>query len=320
MKMVMKPVRPVVKIKQPPAFGKGQAWKALNFFWRDTAGKDHVIALATGANVIDVESVKFWWAKQKEVATFATYCAATGQDIGRFFVRSADRKTHVGAGVFPAGSTPDDVTHFFTALHKRGLDGMIIPETYGDVGMPELPFYFPASGMQMPGTGRRGIDLRLKHFESGKTENLQVAPHAKLPAFYAGMFYAKRRDYERVLASHRPYTFMVHSLAHRSAKPTEIYELGHDHKYHTIGEITDGDDNVGGFIAEAHGTVGRTPTANELAWVACKLAATGRWLALVKSADEDLDADTVLLMSTFDPRGFESTAPREIPIKSLAIY
>ncbi|MDA9532816.1 hypothetical protein [Bradyrhizobium sp. CCBAU 25338] len=314
MTFIMKPVRPVVKIKQPPAFGKGEPWKALNFRWRDTAGEDHVIALATGANVSDVESIKFWWARRKEVEAFAAYCNATGQDLRDVYVLSPDRKTLLGFGILPPGATPDDVVHFFTALRRRGLDGVIVPKT----GLPELPFYFSDSGLQMPGAGRRGIELHLEYFDSGETEILHVAPLAKLPQFFAGMFYAKRRDYERVLAAHRPRTFMVYSLASRSEKPTEIYELGRDRKYHVIGEIADGDDNSSGFVAESHGVFGRTPTANELAWLACKLAATGRWLALVKRADEDLDADTVLLMSTFAPYEFES-AVSEIAISGLAV-
>ncbi|MCK1494454.1 hypothetical protein IVB14_29610 [Bradyrhizobium sp. 180] len=314
MTLIMKPVRRVVKIKQPPAFGKGEPWKALNFRWRDTAGKDHVIALSTGVNVSDVESIKFWWARRKEVEAFAAYCGARGQDLREVYVLSPDRKTHLGSGTLPPGATPDDVAHFFTALRKRGLDGVIVPKT----GLSELPFYFSGSGLQMPGAGRRGIELHLEHCESGEREILRVAPHAKLPQFFAGMFYAKRRDYERVLTAHRPRTFMVYNLASRSEKPTKIYELGEDRKYHSIGEIADGDDNSSGFVAVAHGVFGRTPTANELAWLACKLAATGCWLALIKRADEDLDADTVLLMSTFAPYEFES-AVSEIAISDLTV-
>lgn len=314
MTFVMKPVRPVVKIKQPPAFGKGEPWKARNFRWRDTAGKDHVIALSTGVNVSDVESVKFWWARRTEVEAFAAHCDATGQDLRDFYVLSPDRKTYLGFGVLPQGATPDEVVHFFTALRKRGLDGVIVPKA----GLPELPFHFPDSGLQMPGAGRRGTELRMQRFDTGETESLHVAPHAKLPQFFAGMFYAKRRDYERVLTAHRPHTFLVYNLASRSEKPTKIYELSRDRKYQVIGEIADGDNNASGFVAEAHGTFGRTPTANELAWLACKLAATGRWLALVKGADEDLDAHTILLMSTFAPYQFES-AFDEIAISGLTI-
>ncbi|MBR0717865.1 hypothetical protein [Bradyrhizobium liaoningense] len=308
MKMVM---RPTVKIKQPPAFGKGEPWKALNFRWREAGGKEHVVALATGANVSDVESVKFWWDKRNEVTKFAVYCAATGQDLAEFYVVSLDHKMHLGSGILPAGATPDDVTHFFTALRKRGVDGVITPS----LECSELLFHFPESGLQMPGAGPRGLELHMVNFASGATDILHIAPHSKLPQHFADLYHAKRADYERILRAHRPRVFMVYDLADRIPTPTQICELGRDRKYHSIGEIADGDDG-GGFVARAHGMFGRTLTAHDLAWIACKLAVKQQWLVLIKRTDEELDADTVLLMSAFAPHEFVS-ATTEIPISLM---
>ncbi|MFT4120554.1 integrase arm-type DNA-binding domain-containing protein [Bradyrhizobium sp.] len=135
----------------------------------------------------------------------------------------------------------------------------------------------------------------------------RTARGATLPQHLAGVYWAKLDTYRSVLRNFVPRGFLVYRVARKSSHPTAIMELRPDEqgvpRYQDIGQLADGNDGRG-YVAEAHGRFGVAPSASDLAWLAARLAATGRWLALVKEEGDDVSPQTMLLMTAFAPAEF----------------
>ncbi|UGX89850.1 hypothetical protein G6321_00002660 (plasmid) [Bradyrhizobium barranii subsp. barranii] len=306
MKVVTKPIAKV--IKQPRPFGAGREWKAMNFKWRDVRGNDHVVVFTTGMPAPNTpEGIGHFNAVLAEARSYAAYCTKTGDGFGEF--RVSRNGEYFGRGWFPAGTTAEDVPFLLARLLKQGLRGHIVPgikraEDVADaLGVAECF----ANASRPVSAAPYDFHVSFTHFDDGTREYLSIAEGDSLPPHLAGVYEAKLADYRKVLAVFQPRAFRIYNVGRGDLRPTAIMELRPDPtgdlRYHEIGSIPDGASG-GGYIAEAHGRFGEPPTADEFGRISARLAATGRWMTLVKEKDDNVNPETMLLMSTLSPEEF----------------
>jgi hypothetical protein len=296
------------RVQQPPAFGAGEEWKAVDFRWVNNRGKEEIIALSTGNNVNTADLCNFWHMKRMQTEKLAEYGKLTGQGMWRFIVTTLDKKSKAGEGIIPAHCTVSDVTHFFTRLFQRGLHAMLYPSMDH---ASEMLSYFDDDPRPIPPADQYAT-LHFVPFYSSPVVlhgSIGVAPNEQMPSWFSGLYWSKRVDYEAVLQTTQPTGFLISSLHSRRALPTQILALDRNHRYDIIGEIENDAPDGGGFYPDAHGNFSSHVSAHDLALIACKLACQDRFLTLVPDADAKLDSETVLLMSAFAPHlGFENTS------------
>lgn len=307
-KVISKPVTRVMK--QPRPFGAGREWCAMNFKWRDINGSDHVAVFTTGMPAPTTpEGIGHFNAVLTEARAYAGYCAKLGDGFGAFVV-SRNGEYH-GQGWFPAGTKADDVPFLFARLLKQGLCGHIVPgikRTEDIAGALGLVGHFASESRPVPPSP---VDFHVSfvHFDDGTREYLSIAKGETLPQHLAGVYWSKLTDYRSVLKSFQPRAFRIYNVARKSPHPTTIMELRPDAtgdlRYHDVGHIPDGEGG-GGYVAEAHGRFGETPSVSELSLVAARLAATGRWMSLVKEEGDEVSQETMLLMTALAPHEFVS--------------
>ncbi len=313
-KMVMRTARPTVKIMRPRPFGAGHAWKAVNFRWREWATRqDRIIALATGMEVpATVEACKHWHAEQKHAAVVAGYYESTGQRLSDFYVCQGGKR--IGHGFFPPNVTLDDVPYFFQRLRAQGLEGVLAYESYDeDEFFGNIPWtacaliakFDPNEASPMPAC-EHGMTISFAHMEydqHGKLrdnplrECLTLLPGETMPQHFAGMYWAKLAMYRKVLAACKPEAFRIYNVRYTMKEPTPLWEMRDDGHYWCVDTVADGDDG-GGYYTEAHGCFDELPTAEQLAHIACRLAAQSRWVVLVPHARDRVSEEIRALMSS----------------------
>jgi hypothetical protein len=92
------------------------------------------------------------------------------------------------------------------------------------------------------------------------------------------LWHAERDRYRTILASCPARNFVVYDVRYKSDGPTNICEMRGEapFKYHKVGEAAADDGEGGGFVAVADGIFDNPPSPSSLAFIACRLAATGR--------------------------------------------
>ncbi|QWG17851.1 hypothetical protein KMZ68_23340 [Bradyrhizobium sediminis] len=327
MAIKMRTVRPTVALKRPAPFGAGRVWKAIDCKWREfSGGREHIIPLATGMEVpAKPESVKYFYAMQKQVESVAKYYAMTGQTLSQFYVYKGE--VAIGDGFFHRDVTLDDVPYFFTKLKAQGLDGYLHCDFYSEEDhkwnipnlMSGLLLHFDTEDARLIPAVAQSFDLNFRHWERDVDGSLIGNPMRQylslrlgetMPQHFATMFYAKRAMYAKVLATgFRPEVFRIYNVRNKMKEPTPIWEIRSDNRYWIVGEIVDGEDGVGGYYTEADGVFDYTPSATTLAHLACRLAAQGRWMALVPHERDNVSPDTLRLISSrtddFEISGWE---------------
>lgn len=300
-KIINKPVTRVVQ--QPRPFGAGRRWRARNYHWHDLNGAEHVAVFTTGmAAPRTPEEIGYFNSVLSDARKYEDYCAKSGDDFVQFSV-SKDG-AHFGRGWFPFGTYADEVPFFFTRLLKQGFRGHIIPgpERWEDVA--EVLSCFPDDDRPIP-PAPDDIFVRFLYSDNKMWRYISVYEGETLPQHLSCVYWAKLADYEKVLATFRPKDFLIYDASCKLERPTNIVEVDNENRFRKIGHIADGIDcNGGGYFAEGAGYFKHTPSAVELALCAAKLAAQGRWMTLVKQHDDDVDADTMLLMSALAPHEF----------------
>jgi hypothetical protein len=154
----------------------------------------------------------------------------------------------------------------------------------------------------MPAFGSEPFSMGLRHGydAASPVEYLRFDANEKLPDRFAALWHAERDRYRTILASCPARNFLVYDIRDTTEGPMAIYQMRGDfpHTFHNIGEAVASDGEGGGFVATAHGSfLDDPPSAETLAFISCRLAATGRWLVLVPHQYDFVTPEIHALMS-----------------------
>ncbi|QWG18713.1 hypothetical protein KMZ68_02100 [Bradyrhizobium sediminis] len=278
-------------------FGLGQRFRAVNLVWREWAsGATHVEAIATGFEAPDREGHAE--VTERVEATLA-FQAEHGQRFSKFFVNKDGER--IGSGFFDSNVTAADIPYLFAKLAARGFEGHVAYSD-PDTGALSLDGY-PPVGLPMPAFEGESFSLELDHGHdaASPTEYLRFEANEQLPDGFAVMWHAERDRYAKILASCKPRNFLIYDVRAKADCPMAIYEMRGEHlpfKFAKVGEAVASDGEGGGFVATAHGSFfDDTPSAETLAFISCRLAASGRWLVLVPHQYDFVTPEVYALMS-----------------------
>jgi hypothetical protein len=295
--------KPRPKPPRARPFGYDRAFKAIDISWREYEGAVHTVAMVTGETIPE-DHRSFYSAARKEILEFVGSNTASGRGIPREFFVLRDG-ARIGRGFFPAAVEAEDIVHFITKMKSMELDAAVrrIPQ---DKCVPLDPY--PATTRAMPAfNGPTTLKMRWKYFATDEVEEFSISPGAVMPQIYAGMFFAQRAAYEKILNAITARAFMIYDLDHSCEEPTQMFEARGDGnlKLDPIGEI---DAGGGGFEPIARGNFDFTRgtpkfprvgiPAETLAHISTRLAAEGRWLTLVPHEDDFLSDEIAALCSS----------------------
>lgn len=134
----------------------------------------------------------------------------------------------------------------------------------------------------MPKFGDAPLCIEVQHGDA--REYLRFEAGEQLPQRFAAMWHARRDDYAAVLSVCKPRNFIVYDVRDKRSEPTDVFEMRGEYPYTfaKIGGASSDDDDGGGFAWKCHGSFDdETPSAEVLAFIECRLAATGRWPVLI---------------------------------------
>jgi hypothetical protein len=327
----MKTRWPAIKVKAARPFGFNKPWRAVDLEWRELKSrKSHTFSLVTGAAVPDSQ-LRYFHAKQKEVRETVVCQAALGQKYSKFYVYKNGER--IGRGFFARGVDVDDIPHLFAKLRAvAGCEAFVAWSDYCEPKSSNVtPYYglldcYAYDARPIPAVGEDAITLSMAHMESDESgdlisnpqrEYLSIGPDETMPQHFSGMWHEKRAMYAKALAACSPEAFRIYSVWNKSKTPTLIWAM-RDNRYWTVGEVSEGE-NGGGYYTEAHGSFDKPPTPESLAFVACRLAAHGRWIHLVPRQEDNVRPEILGLMHAPTANfGFETTDVA-IPIKPISI-
>ena len=177
--------------------------------------------------------------------------------------------------------------------------------------MPGMLFYYdvddprpmPIIGKNLPAADYSFSYWDREHPDKEQREYLCLRAGETLPQHFAGMFYAKRDAFRKVLSECQPKHFCIFSVRSKSEYPTPMWELRPDNHFWKIGEVAD--ESGGGYYPIARGSFDETPSAGTLAYIACRLAADQRWLVLAPTEKDRFSTETLALMNNFDPAALQ---------------
>jgi hypothetical protein len=152
----------------------------------------------------------------------------------------------------------------------------------------------------MPAFGDESLCLPIQHNGSGADEFIRFDAGEQLPPRFAALWHAERDRYQTILASCKPRNFLVYDVLCKTDRPTEVFEMRGEFpfKFAKVAEAVADDGEGGGFVASGHGSFfDDPPTPEVLAFVCCRLSATGRWLCLCPHQMEFVTPEVHALMS-----------------------
>jgi hypothetical protein len=282
------------------AFGLNERWRAVNLTWREWAsGATHVEAIATGF----VPDKGFADIKARVDETL-TFHSETGQRYSKFFANKDGER--IGSGFFDSDVTATDIPYLFAALAAHGFEGHV---AYRDPHTGSLSLdHYPPVDHPMPAFGDASFSLPLRHRHdtASSVEYLRFEAKEQLPNHFAAMWHAERERYRTIWASCKPRNFLVYDVLHKTESPMEVYEMRGEFpfKFGKVAEAVASDGKGGGFVANTHGSFFDDPPSPEvLAFISCRLAATGRWIVLVPHQNDSVTPEVHALMSGMTVHG-----------------
>lgn len=260
-----------------PEYGLNRRHRVRDITFVDGRGDTWTESVATGWRVPKECEAAFWAVKTLNDA-IRTHHADTGDSFSHFYV--SDASGRIGHGYFDANVESEDIDYLAAKVGARWGLVVELARYHPEANALDLSSYGEARE-PMPNYDCKPMSVWLRHRYYGRQlETLHFDLRDSWPSHFSAFWHARRDVHRRITAECRPSYFLVFDTRKRIEGAMPLFRV-RDGAYHQIGEAHAADGQNWRHDDVAWGYFDETPSPEQLAWLDCRLAARGQYLALV---------------------------------------
>ncbi|MBN9602887.1 MAG: hypothetical protein J0G33_08145 [Afipia felis] len=284
---------------------------------KDESPKEKCISIVTGDRVPEKFEKDYIWHREYAEQAITDHFKPFGASPLHFDIYALELKDGVyewrGRGAFGPSTVwdlerfPDIFGRFGAALAARGLyanlrvekDCNLICDATGKITNfrgAAFDYDFSEKGPRVRFVSDQSIKVQWQQTSFGKWIDKAVVVHDGdvLPPG-KGARYAERLDrYSKLKAlDYRPHTFAVYNNDAPDKSGTQFYAIGKDMRWHHYGHHEGNTfvDSNKGYVCDGFGDLPGSLTAEQLAFIDCRLAAQGFEFVLVPTEGEEFNEE-----------------------------
>lgn len=293
--MGFEPPRAAAAKRSPSAahvFRANQPWRAVELHWQDAdddSVKGYHIETFTTGQAVPTDRAELFRKEAARLKPGLQFAKDNGCPVTAFSVHRSGK--YVGFGTFPHDLRWHDLPYFATRLAAQGLTLKLDLEWSAGFDFAER-FPWPDSDVTVPPLAR-DVVVSWRNYATNWREHLALHAGETVPGLYAGLYNVSRQRYAQIIGDlaavdARPRHFHLYAMDYTTEDArTIIYAANGDASFVEFGET-----DAVAFEPVAVGAFDDL-SADELAFVACRLAAVGTWFVLVPDNVELLPAAAI---------------------------